>query len=354
MQHDSDAGRSDPRLWRILDANANRAVEGLRVVEEFIRFVLDDRHLAEMSKRLRHDLTQQLAQLDRGARLSLRDTAGDVGTQVSVEHEYDRRDVGQVALANLKRVQEALRSLEEFCKLLGPPLAASFESLRYRSYVLEKSLGITIDSQQRLAQAHLYVLIDAQGPLSVWTDRVRRLLEAPIDVVQLRDKHLSDRELLERARILRAWSRDAGVLMVVNDRPDIATLAQADAVHVGQEELTVQDVRGVAGPGMMVGVSTHSIDQARQAVLDGANYLGVGPTFPSSTKQFQMFPGLPLLKQVYDEIRLPTFAIGGIHANNLPAVMETGMRRVAVSGAVWATDDPVAAAHALGQRLTTA
>jgi thiamine-phosphate pyrophosphorylase len=130
----------------------------------------------------------------------------------------------------------------------------------------------------------------------------------------------------------------------MNDRPDLAVLAQADGVHIGQDELTVKDARAIVGPRAFIGVSTHSIEQARQAVLEGANYIGVGPTFPSGTKRFESFTGLELLKAVAAEIRLPAFAIGGITLDNLPAVLAAGMARVAVSGAICATHDPATAA----------
>jgi thiamine-phosphate pyrophosphorylase len=128
-------------------------------------------------------------------------------------------------------------------------------------------------------------------------------------------------------------------LFIVNDRPDLAKLARADGVHVGQEELTVQEVRQIAGPEILVGVSTHDLHQARQAVLDGADYIGCGPTFPSETKPFDHFPGLDFLRQVAGEISLPAFAIGGITLQNLPQVLATGIRRVAVAGALAAADD---------------
>jgi thiamine-phosphate pyrophosphorylase len=139
--------------------------------------------------------------------------------------------------------------------------------------------------------------------------------------------------------------------MIVNDRPDLAVLAQADGVHVGQEELSVKDARSIVGPDMLVGVSTHSIEQARQAVLDGANYIGVGPTFPSGTKRFEQFPGVELLRLVAAEIRLPAFAIGGIDRQNVAEVLAAGFTRIAVSGAVTAAADPVQAAKELLNRL---
>ena len=136
-------------------------------------------------------------------------------------------------------------------------------------------------------------------------------------------------------------------MFVMNDRPDLAVLADADGVHVGQEELSVKDARTIVGADRLVGVSTHSIEQARQAVLDGADYIGVGPVFPSGTKQFDRLAGLELVRAVAAEVRLPAFAIGGITADNLPLVREAGLGRVAVSGAVASAADPGAAARRL-------
>src|SRR5205807_8984108 len=106
------------------------------------------------------------------------------------------------------------------------------------------------------------------------------------DVFQLREKDLPDGRLLERARDVRRWTREVGALFIVNDRPDVARLAEADGVHLGQGDMPVKDARRILGPDALIGVSTHDLDQLRQAVLDGAGYVGVGPTFPSQTKQF--------------------------------------------------------------------
>jgi thiamine-phosphate pyrophosphorylase len=136
-------------------------------------------------------------------------------------------------------------------------------------------------------------------------------------------------------------------LLVINDRPDLAVLAEADGVHIGQEELSVQDTRQVVGPDMLIGVSTHSIEQARQAANEGADYVGLGPTFPSGTKQFEEFPGLDFLRTAAAEITIPAFAIGGISLANLPQVLATGIGRVAVGQAITAADNPAAVAKAM-------
>jgi thiamine-phosphate pyrophosphorylase len=166
-------------------------------------------------------------------------------------------------------------------------------------------------------------------------------------MVQLREKDLPDRALLARARQVREWTRKADVLFIVNDRPDVARLAEADGVHLGQDDLPVKEARRIVGPGALVGVSTHDVEQLRRAVLDGASYVGVGPCFASTTKAFESLAGLDYLRQAVGETTLPAFAIGGINANTVGAAVAAGARRVAVSAAVAKSEDPRAAAMAL-------
>jgi len=337
---------------RVIDAAANRAREGLRVVEDYVRFVLDDRFLTEHLKGLRHELTTALSRFSLGERLAARETQADVGTAITTSAEGRREELAQVLAANFTRVQEALRSLEEFAKVLDPDAPALLKQLRYRTYTLQRAVEITRASASRLASARLYVLLDGRASLDEFAALARSLVEAGVHVIQLRDKRLDDRQLLERAAALREITRAAGVLFIVNDRPDLAVLARADGVHVGQEDVSVKAARTIVGPDALVGVSTHWIEQSRQAVLDGANYIGVGPTFPSQTKQFDQFPGLELLRAVAAEIRLPAFAIGGIGPENIAEVLQTGIGRIAVSGAVLIAADPAAAALALSRQLT--
>lgn len=338
-------------LLRVIDAAANRAHEGLRVVEDYVRFVLDDGHLTEQLKRFRHELTGVLAPVTIESRLAARETQADVGTQFSTDEERRRERPDDVVAANFCRLQESLRSLEEFVKVVDPPAAAVLEQLRYRSYTLQRAVAITRQSGQCLAAARLYVLLDGRATVEDFETLARGLVTAGADLVQLRDKRLDDRTLLGRARCLREVTKGSGTLFVVNDRPDLALLAGADGVHVGQEELPIKDVRALVGSGMLVGISVHSIEQARAAVLDGADYLGVGPTFPSSTKSFERFPGLELLRAVAAEVRLPAFAIGGIGPENIAQVLATGIRRIAVSGAAVDAKDPATAVAALKAAL---
>jgi thiamine-phosphate pyrophosphorylase len=335
------------QVLRVMDAAANRAREGLRVVEDFVRFILDDSHLTDRLKRLRHRLTSALDRVPFHDRLMARETQADVGTTLMVPSEQSRQGVSDLLDANFARLQEALRSLEEFAKTFASDLAAELEQIRYETYTLHRAVQITRSGLQRLADARLYVLIDGQPTAEALEHLVQSLIASGVDVLQLRDKRRDDRTLLARARLIRRLTRDTNTRFVMNDRPDLAVLADADGVHVGQEELGVKDARTIVGTTRLVGVSTHSIQQARQAVLDGADYIGVGPVFPSGTKRFEQFPGLDLVRAVAAEIRLPAFAIGGIDPENLEQVVSAGLRRVAVSGAVTGAADPAAAAAAI-------
>ena len=342
-----DLKTSKTGIMRVLDAAANRAVEGLRVAEDYVRFVLDDRHLTDEWKRLRHDLASVLSRLSSNRRCAARDTQNDVGTKLTLPTERTRGDFVEVVEANIARLKQSLRCLEEYAKLLDADLAGEFETLRYRTYTLERVLNAVRQGCKRLNRVRLMVLIDGGRDQNEFECLVESLVAAGAGAIQLRDKSLGDRELLDRAKIVRALALKGDSLVVVNDRPDLAALADADGVHIGQDDLSVKDTRKIVGPDMLIGVSTHSIQQARQAVMDGANYLGVGPTFASQTKHFNEFPGHPLLCEVAAQITLPCFAIGGISPENVPKVLAAGLSRVAVSGAITAAADPAEATRLL-------
>jgi thiamine-phosphate pyrophosphorylase len=336
---------------RILDANLNRAREAARVVEDYCRFVLEDRFLTETAKELKHGVANASRSVPQHVLHRARETLRDVGSTVTAGSEYDRASPTHVAIVNLKRLQESLRSLEEFGKVFSSNLGQEVEALRYRTYTLERAISLRATSRDRLAAVRLYVLVSrAQCPAALdWT--IQAAARGGADAFQLREKTLADRELLDVARAFRLWTRDAGTLFIVNDRPDIARLCEADGVHLGQEDMSVKDARRIAGPELLIGVSTHTLEQLHAAILDGADYVGIGPTFPSTTKSFHHFPGLELVRAVSQESTLPAFALGGISPANIAEVVAAGARRVAVSAAVCAAEDPEHAARLLKAAL---
>jgi len=349
LPDDSAADAVD--TYRILDAAANRAREGLRVVEDYVRFTLDDRHLTSLLKNWRHRLAEVLSKIDSHGLVSSRDTSRDVGTTVTTRREGLRASLVDVVTANFKRVEEASRTLEEYGKVLSSELARHLEALRYELYTIEKAVFLTQAARERLAGRHLYVLVSSElcphgsGPV------IAAALAGGAGLIQVREKKMSDRELVTYGRLVREWTARAGALFIMNDRPDLAVLTNADGVHVGQDELSVREARRIVGPSRLVGVSTHTIEQARQAVLDGADYFGVGPIFPSATKPFPQLAGLDFVRQVAAEITLPAYAIGGITLETVDQVLAAGARRVAVSGAICGAEDPVTITHRLNARL---
>ncbi len=333
------------QVLRILDANLNRSTEALRTIEEYTRFILEDTLLTEKAKRLRHEVQALATDLPLVERVYARDARGDIGREITTDSEYDRTDVADVVKAGLNRLKQSLRALEEYGKIIDPAIASRFEQLRYEAYDLEKGLITQDAANERFASLQVYALVSGAENESDFKAHAESLLAAGIDVIQLRDKQLDDEQLLARAKTLRQLIDSAiersgrFVMMIVNDRPDVAKLAGADGVHLGQTELSVSNARCLLGPKMIVGVSTHNAEQVNQAVLDGADYLGCGPTFPSKTKAFDGFPGLEFLEWVAQNCALPAFAIGGITVENVSQVAEVGISRVAVSGCLDLTAD---------------
>jgi thiamine-phosphate pyrophosphorylase len=342
----------DSALLRILDANLNRAREGLRVLEEHARLGLDDAGLTSRLKNLRHALAAVGRAFGDESLLAARDIQHDVGTNIDTESERTRADAGQVVTAAAKRVGESLRCLEEYGKILSPDAAASVERLRYEVYAVEQEIFVAAPRRARLKPPLLHVLVTEELCRGPWFDVCRQAVAGGAEVLQLREKSVNDRELLARARRLRELTAESGALLFVNDRPDIARLAGADGVHVGQSDLPVAEVRRIAGPRILVGVSTHGVDEARAALAERPDYIAVGPMFPSNTKPRMAVPGPALLAAVVQFADVPVVAIGGITTESIAELSPGGRFHAAVCQAVIAAVDPATSAAELKRRLS--
>ncbi len=329
-------------VWRVLDANANRAAEALRTWEEYARFVIESASLTEDLKQVRHQLAATIDQLGRTSRLAARDTAGDVGTKRTAEGEYTRHQPLDVAQAASARAQQALRCLEEYGKIVTPHLASRFEAIRYQLYDLEARTLDPASRRTKLRQTHICLLTDCQQAQTLIIPQATRVVAAGATMIQLRDKSTADSELLETAHQLRR-ALPPSALLIINDRPDLAKLADADGVHVGQDDVDVTAARTIVGPSRLVGTSTHHSTQLLQAVSQGADYVGFGPVFPTATKSFRSFVGPQEVSDAARTCPLPLFAIGGIDAAHAAQLSKHGCRRVAVSSAIWQSSDPLAA-----------
>jgi len=329
----------DANVLRILDANANRAREALRVLEEYVRFALSDAAMTERIKRLRHDLVAAARRLPSADLLSARAVDSDVGVEIGTPSERVRADAAEVAVAAARRAGEALRSLEEYSKIIDPETASAFESLRYAVYKIEQDVLVGGPRRQRLRRARLHVLVTEALCRGPWEDVCRAALDAGADVIQLREKALADREFLRRAYRLREFTRAAGALLFINDRADIARLSGADGVHVGQEDLSVADARRIAGPGVLVGKSTHSNEELAAALGELPDYVAVGPMFASQTKPEVRVRGPGLVDETLRQCELPVVAIGGIDVSNVAQLPRDTRVQVAVSQGVIAAVD---------------
>ena len=324
-------------------------MEGLRVVEEFTRMHLNDKFLTEETKQLRHALADLTSKIGGERLLESRDILHDVGTEVAVETEYSRDSLESVLRANCGRVLQSLRSMEEYSKLLEPPLGAGFEELRYKTYSLEKAIVGAQQSRDQIADAAIYVLVSVGPDFKRFETLVVGLVESGVDFIQLRDKNLNDRELVAAGQLISGYTRSKPTRWIMNDRADLAVIAHADGVHVGQDDLPVAEARRIVGPEKLIGVSTHDIDQARQAVLAGASYIGVGPCFQSQTKSFDEFASDQFIQSVTNEISLPAFAIGGINPSNVSNLIELGIKRFAIGRSITDAESPADAVAAFRQ-----
>ncbi len=361
----------DSATFRILDANLNRAREGLRVLEEYARFVLNDAIASTSIKRARHALAAAANGIDYSGRLLGRNTPGDVGTKITTETESSRRTTESVARAATARVAEALRCIEEYGKLVDVEVAGRIEQLRYDVYSIEQDLFAVSPRRQRLRQAKLHVLMTESLCAAPWLDTATAVLQAGADVIQLREKSLGDAELLRRARQLRTLTDSFDALLVINDRPDIARLANADAVHLGQEDLPADEARRIAGPTILIGGSAHDQPEIASMLAAGVDYLGVGPMFASGTKPDVDVRGPDLLtlasrlitesadcggnasestaSNLVGSASTPLVAIGGITASNVAALsLPAGTSfAIAVCGGIIGNNEPAAATRRL-------
>jgi thiamine-phosphate pyrophosphorylase len=328
---------------RLLDANGNRAAEGLRVLEDVARFLLDDAHLGELAKTHRHAVRAAIP----ASAIAARDTAGDVGTTITANDEMKRARLVDLVRANAARVQEALRVCEEALKLAGNAGdAAAIEAARYAVYRLETGLLARLPAW-RLYQIRLYALIDT----SLTDDPVRvagAVARGGAGAVQLRAKGLDQRAYHDLALRVQDAARANGALFVVNDHVAVARAIAADAVHIGQADFGIAETRSVVGPGCAIGLSTHTEEQVAQGLAAGADYLGLGPMFATSTKPHEPERGPALLDAVRDRLGAPngrpSYAIGGLDHQRIAALRPKLPHGVAVAGALCRAADPERAA----------
>ncbi len=339
--------------YRIIDANFNRAREAARVVEEFCRFTINCEMLYKRAKKLRHDLSAAITVLDEKVLFSCRDTIGDVGVGKTVEAQLHRKNICDCMVAGCKRLTEALRVLAEVIQTINPSVAEIIENLRYTAYTLEKDIILFSDTRERFKHVRLYVVITSNLPSEV-ISLTHSCCAGGADCIQLRAKDIADDELFAVALEFISICKDNNVIGVINDRVDIAVAAGAEGVHLGQNDLPVEQARSLQMKPLIIGKSTHSVEQLQATCEELPTYVGLGPVYATSTKPSAKAVGLDYIKQakrILDGTGIGHAAIGGINIDNVEEVLGAGAECIAVCSAVTRSADPAGACNSLKHKI---
>jgi thiamine-phosphate pyrophosphorylase len=346
------------KVIRIIDANLNRASEGLRLLEDIARFLLNDAEISQQLRGVRHGLAQEAKSL-RVKLLSQRDSEHDVGATSTLPSPLEgetQQDLPGLIAANAKRAEESLRVIAEMAKLpqVSPMLnSARLEQLRFTLYSLERRLTARILRRDKIEQlTGLYVILDRQALAGRdELDAAEQAIQGGARAIQLRDKQGSRGELWPIAERLKARCSRSGVLFIINDYLDLALVVDADGLHIGQKDLPVSVVRRQLPIDRIVGCSVTTVSQAIKAEKEGADYIAVGSIFSTITKQGATVVGEETLKQVRKAVSSRLVAIGGINDDNIGQVVAAGADAVAVISAVLGKENIRGAVQQLVERM---
>ncbi len=350
----SPQGMSKQRL-RIIDANLNRAGEGLHLLEDIARLILNDAELTRQLKTIRHEIlrgdwsfNQQLIQA--------RNSESDVGIDIEAPGEEKERELPIMVVANARRVQESLRILEELAKMPGttPELESEkFKQARFALYTIEQRLLAKLSRQDKTKRlTGLYAIIDSQAlNRRNHIEVAKQLIRGGANTIQLRDKLRSKGELLPIAQQLKNLCSEHGVLFIMNDYLDLVLATDADGLHLGQKDLPIKVARKLLPVDRILGCSVNTVDQAIAAESDGADYIAVGSIYPTASKETAKVVGVERLRQIRRAVSLPLVAIGGINRDNAAEVSAAGADSVAAISAILGAEDVEEAARQIIARF---
>lgn len=343
-------------IHRIIDANLNRASEALRVLEDFARFVKNNEIVSAKLKNIRHELNQII--VSNPNLILSRESNLDLGRYI--ENNSERKSNRDIIRANSKRIGESLRVLSEYGQLLrrDAPLEHLFENFRYEIYTIEKELIIN-EKLFRLNNAKLYLVAGRDAPAGrLYDDKtflpiIEKSIEGGIDIIQLREKNENEKKILELAKEIKKLISGTDILFIINDRIDIALACGSDGVHLGQDDMPIEEARKITPEGFIIGLSTHSPDQALHATLLQPDYIGIGPVFPTPTKPDYKPAGLEYVRWANKHVKqIPWFAIGGINESNMGEVIDSGATKIAIVRAIMNAKDPLKTTSKLKTILT--
>ena len=316
----------DLRIAQIIDANLDRAREGLRVLEDWARFGLGRKDLVISFKNFRQTLGKHHLKVYKESR----NVNNDECVGLSHPEQFKRNKASSIISSNAARVQEALRVIEEFSRDHNQNLSKITSEIRYEIYNLEIAL---LEAQSNhslrkiLNENDLYfITLDTENLF----EKIKKILEGGVKIIQLRFKKGKDSDNLKFAIRVRDLCNNFGALFLINDRVDIALACKADGVHLGQDDMDIKSARNILGYSKIIGISASDELNIKKAILDGCDYLGIGPVFVTSTKEGKVPLGIDTLKSLTKDISIPWFAIGGIKQEDISLLKENNICKIAI------------------------
>ncbi len=320
--------------FSLIDANLSRAKEGMRVVEDTARFVLRNEVLYVKIRPLRHLLAQLEYMLGGATRLTGRDLGQDFGVASQENNMASRRNFWGLIKANFGRLEEALRVLEEYTKIYLPQHYPYFEKLRHDVYRLE----FEVLSATPHYWLQLYFESGIVYPVSDGTDELIWLMDHGAKVVQLRNKNGDKNEIYNQAKFLCDYidKKDktafdyTPVLLIIDDCAEVAAKLPVAGIHIGQADMPLIQARKILGSSKIIGKSNNNLEQMKASVAEGADYVSIGPIFPTPIKKDRTPVGVEAIKKIKKEIFIPWVAIGGINKENAPELYAAGANNIAL------------------------
>ena len=338
----------DSRIFQIIDANLDRAREGLRVLEDWARFGLSKQDLVIKIKNFRQILGKNHLAIYKKSRNHIEDQCKGL----SHVEQFNRKNAALIISSNSARVQEALRVIEEFTRGNNNELSEVASRIRYEIYTLEVEL---LDSSTHkeakliISDNNLYSITDQKENL---LEIIENILLGGVKIIQHRFKDGNDRDNLKKAIKIKHLCKKYNSLFIVNDRVDIAIASNADGVHLGQEDIDINTARKLLGSSKIIGVSANNSIDINKAIENGCDYIGVGPVFQTLTKKNKKSLGIEKIKALTKDINIPWFAIGGINKVNISSLKNHGIKKVAIVSGLLNAEDPKEEAMIIIKKLS--
>ncbi len=336
MLNSNPRDNEDLRIYQIIDANLDRAREGLRVLEDWARFGLGKETYVEKIKNFRQILGKNHLDVYKQSRNHIEDKCKGF----THREQFNRKTSEQIISSNSARVQEALRVIEEFSRLQNHELSKIASEIRYEIYTIETDLlsySKCKKLEEILKENDLYVITDQKDNL---LEIIEEILIAGVRIIQHRFKKGTDQDHLREAIQIKNLCKRYNSLFIINDRLDIALASNADGIHLGQDDLDLKTARKLLGYSKIVGISANNAIDISNALKDGCDYLGIGPVFETTTKKNKIPLGIENIKTLTKDLNIPWFAIGGIKSNNISYLKRNGFKKVALVSELMNSEDP--------------